>query len=113
MLPIAPPRKYNDKILIVTALPIDEPSIADPPPAVPAPPAAAAEAAVPVEAAPAAESPRAAAAVPMINSFLFELEFPAAAVIQQLSSQPAGPGCCSSGGKILYRDVLECTLYGI
>jgi hypothetical protein len=49
---IAPPRKYNDKILIVTALPIDEPSIADPPPAVPAPPAAAAEAAVPVEAAP-------------------------------------------------------------
>ncbi len=48
---IAPPRKYNDKILIVTALTIDEPSIADPPPAVPA---AAAEAAVPVEAAEAA-----------------------------------------------------------
>ena len=39
MLPIAAPRNYNDKILIVTALPIDEPSIADPPPAVPAPPA--------------------------------------------------------------------------
>jgi hypothetical protein len=51
VLPIAPPRKYNDKILIVTALPIDEPSIADPPPAVPAPPAAAADAAAAVEAA--------------------------------------------------------------
>ncbi len=52
MLPIAPPRKYNDEILIVTALPIDEPSIADPPPAVPAPPPAAEAAAAPVEAAP-------------------------------------------------------------
>ncbi len=49
MLPIAPPRNYNDKILIVTVLPIDEP---DPPPAVPVPPAAAEEAAAPVEAAP-------------------------------------------------------------
>jgi hypothetical protein len=45
VLPIAPPRKYSDKILIVTALPIDEPFIADPPPAVPVPPAAVAEAA--------------------------------------------------------------------
>jgi hypothetical protein len=34
-------------------------------------------------------------------------------VIRQLSSQPAGPGCCSSGEKILYHDVPECTLYGI
>jgi hypothetical protein len=41
VLPIAPPRNYNDKILIVTALPIDEPPIADPPPAVPVPAAAA------------------------------------------------------------------------
>ena len=29
MLPIAAPRNYNDKILIVTALPIDEPPIAE------------------------------------------------------------------------------------
>ncbi len=36
MLPIAPPRKYSDKTPIVTALPIDEPSVADPSPAVPA-----------------------------------------------------------------------------
>ena len=70
MLFIAPPRKYNDKILIVTALPIDEPSIADPPPSVPAAPAPV-EAAAPMEAAPmeaapaaaeAAEAPAAAAA---------------------------------------------------
>ncbi len=57
---IAPPRKYNDKIPIVIAfkLPIDEPSVADPPPAVPAPPPAAAEAAALVEMAAAAAPAR-------------------------------------------------------
>ncbi len=46
---IAPPHKYGDKkIQVVTAKPIDDPSVANPPPAAPAPPAAEA-----VEAAPA------------------------------------------------------------
>ncbi len=86
MLPTTPPHKYSDKIPIVTA----------------------AEAEAPVEAAAAAavwrhrrrpraaaESPRAAAAVPRIKYLLFELVCPqaAAAVLQQHSSQPAGPGC--------------------
>ncbi len=44
-MPIAPPRKYSDKIPIVTALSIDEPYVADPPKAVPAPPPAGEEAA--------------------------------------------------------------------
>ena len=61
---IAPPRKYRDKIPIVTALPMGEPPVAYPPPAPPSPaaeeaPAAEAEAA---EApAPAAEAPAPAA----------------------------------------------------
>jgi hypothetical protein len=99
------PRKYRNKILIVTALPIGEPPVAYRPPAAPAPPpakaaAAEAEAALAAVAA-AAKIPRAALAVPRIvpriKYFLFELVCPSAAVIQQLSSEPASPGCCSSG----------------
>ncbi len=111
---------------IVTALPIDEPSIADPPPAVPAPPAAVTEEAAAVEeaaaeAAPrrrrrqrrcrqrrrrrrpraAAESPRAAAAVPRIKYLLFELVCPAAAAIQQLSKASPPARCLQ---KISYLD---------
>ena len=60
------------------------------------------------------ESPRAAAAVPRIKYPLFELECPAAAVIEQLSSQPAGAGCCSSVEKKSYTTIysnVPCMVY--
>jgi hypothetical protein len=83
-------RKHGDKkIPVVTATPID-PAAA---------PVAAAEAAEAAEAE-AAPAPPARAGrrggVTRIKYLLFELMCPAAAVIQQLSSQLAGPGCCSS-----------------
>jgi hypothetical protein len=114
---IAPPRKNRDKIPIVTALPIDEPSVADPPPAAPAPPppAVAAEAA----AAAAAAAPACGGgnpALPSIKFFLFELVSPSAAVVQQLSSEPAGQECCSSGERkslILECTMLYCILYHV